>query len=131
MKTNLTRHSREEILDLYRAVSAKLGKPPGLEKFCSEANLKSSEVSYYWASPGELTKEAGLQPNEFIERLPDPEVFDDYAKVCLHLGKVPSQKQLRITQRELKARTYTVYTRDGSIQAFQKKQLPQMISRQF
>jgi hypothetical protein len=121
MKTNSTRRSREEILDLYRAVSSKLGKPPGLEKFCTEAHLKHAEVYYYWASPGELSKEAGLQPNEYIERLPDADVFCDYAKVCLHLGKVPSQKQIRITQRELKTRTHTIYTRDGSIQAFQKK----------
>jgi len=120
MKTNLTRRSREEILDLYRAVSAKLGKPPGLGKFCSEANLKSSEIYYYWASPGALTKEAGLEPNEYIERLPDEEVYADYAKVCLHLGKVPSPNQLRIAQRELKTRTHSVFNRDGSIQNFQK-----------
>src|ERR1017187_10280074 len=121
MKTNSTRRSREEILDLYRAVSAKSGKPPGLDRFCTEAHLKHSEVYYYWPSPGELTKEAGLQPNEYTERLPDAEVCADYAKVCLHLGKIPGQKQIRISQRELKTRTHTIYYRDGSIQAFQKK----------
>ena len=120
MKTNLKRRSREEIVDLYRSVSAKLGKPPGVERFCSEVNIKASEIYYHWASPSELTKEANLEPNKYIERLPDNEVFGDYAKVCLHLGKVPRQKQLRITQRGLKTRTHTVYVRDGSIQAFQK-----------
>ena len=116
-----TRRSQEEILDLYRAVSTKLGKPAGLERFCSEANLKQAEVYYYWASPAELAKEAGLQPNKKTERLPDSDVFADYAKVCIDLGKVPSMHQLRIAQRKSDVRTHTVYYRDGSIQVFQKK----------
>lgn len=120
MKTN-SRHSKQEILDLYRAVSAKFGETPGLGRFCSEAGLKRSEIMYYWASPAQLTKEAGFKPNEYTERLQDEAVFNDYAKVCLDLGKIPSSRQLRITQRELKTRTHTVYNRDGSIQAFQKR----------
>src|ERR1035438_6189009 len=94
------RRSREEILDLYRACQAKFGRVPGIASFCKATSLKKSEVEYYWARWNALVKEAGGQPNEFVSRLSDEEVFADYAKVCLHLRKIPTEKELRIARSE-------------------------------
>jgi len=115
------RHTRQEILELYKACQAKLGEPPGIDRFCKMAKLKPSEISYYWPRPTALTKEVGAIPNEFGFKLPDQVVFQDYPCVCLHLGKIPTQNELRIAQRELETKTHTVYSRHGDIYAFQDR----------
>jgi len=117
----MTRHSRDEIIELFRACQAKLGKVPGHEAFRKETGVKLSEVNYYWPTFSKLVKEVGGKTNEFMARLPDDVVFREYGRVCLHLGKIPTEKELRITQRELKTRTHSVRTRDGSIWAFREK----------
>jgi hypothetical protein len=115
------RRTKEELLDLYRACQAKLDDDPGITKFCNLAKVKQSEIKYYWPTPTAFIIEAGGMPNDFGVRLPDNVVFEDYARVCIHLGKVPTQNALRIAQRELKTRTHTVYSRESSIDAFQEK----------
>ena len=89
--------------------------------FCSMAKLKPSEISYYWPRATALTKEVGAIPNEFKSKLPDEVVFQDYTRVCLHLGKIPTQTELRIAQRELETKTSMVYDRHGDIYAFQDR----------
>ena len=115
----IKRHTKQEILELYKACQAKLGEPPGIDRFCRMAKLKPSEISYYWPRPTALTKEVGAIPNEFGSKLPDEVVFQDYTRVCIHLGKIPTQTELRIAQRELETKTSTVYDRHGDIYRFQ------------
>jgi hypothetical protein len=112
------RHSKQEILDLYRACQAKIGKAPGKDRFCKMTGLKLAEIDYYWPRPSALLQEAGAKPNEFNQKLPDEEVFEEYARVCLYLNKIPTSGDLRIAQRELKTKTSTVYERHGSLELF-------------
>lgn len=112
------RRSREEILDVYRACQAKLGRAPGKEAFCKMSGIKLSEINYYWPRPSALIEEAGFQPNELQSKLPDDVVFQDFARVCLHIGKIPTHNELRIAQRELGTKTFTAYTRFGSNSEF-------------
>lgn len=115
------RRSREEILDLYRACQGKLGNPPGKDKFCKMSGVKPSEIAYYWPRPGALIQEAGFQPNELQPKLPDEVVFHDFARVCQHIGKIPTHNELRIAQRELGTKTFTAYTRFGNSSEFQAR----------
>lgn len=115
------RRSRDEIIELFRACQSKLGRVPGHEVFCKETGVKLSEVNYYWPTFSKLVKEVGGEANEFVAKLPDDVVFREYSQVCLHLGKIPTDRELRIAQRELKTRTHSVRTRDGSIRAFLEK----------
>ena len=117
----MTRRSRDEIIELFRACQAKLGETPGHRVFTKETGVKMSDVEYYWPKFGKLVEEAGGQTNKFKERLVDDDVFREYAQVCLHIGKIPTEKELRIAQRELKTRTHSVNTREGSIWAFREK----------
>src|SRR6266446_4094144 len=78
------RRSREEIIDLFRTCQATLGKTPGIAVFCKLTGVKRSEVDYFWTRPSKLTLEAGGNPNKFASRLPDEEVFQEYARVCQH-----------------------------------------------
>jgi hypothetical protein len=41
------RRTKQEILDLYKACQAKLGEPPGIDRFCKMAKLKPSEIRTY------------------------------------------------------------------------------------
>ena len=115
------RRSKQEILELYRALVDKLGKPPGIQTFCKATRIGIEDVEYYWPRTSSLVKEAGHIPNVFNTRLSDDDVFRDYAQVCLHLGKIPTTRELKISQRELKTRTSTVYSRLGSINRFQDR----------
>lgn len=115
------RRSREEILELFRACQAKLGEAPGLDRFCKMTGLKPSEVYYYWPRPSAFVREAGSEPKKFRSRYSDDEVFEDYARVCLHLGKIPAKGEFRIAQRELKTKTHSVYVRHGSIEEFHNR----------
>jgi hypothetical protein len=115
------RHNKEEIFELYKACQEKLGKSPGIERFCKMAKLRKSEVMYYWPTPAALTKEAGGVPNKFGSKLSDEIVFQDYARVCLHLEKIPTEGELRITQREIGTKTHRAHSRHGGIKAFQDR----------
>ena len=75
------RHSKQEILELYKACQAKLGEPPGIDRFCKMAKLKPSEISYYWPRTTALTKEVGATPNEFGSKLPAEVVFKDLSSL--------------------------------------------------
>src|SRR6266496_2974536 len=115
------RRSRQEILELFQACQTKLGRTPGAPAFYKTAGVKNSEVLYYWPSHSALAKEAGGQPNKFKGRLDDSVVFEGYAKICMHVGKIPSRGEYRIAERELDTQTHSVYTREGSIRAFREK----------
>jgi hypothetical protein len=94
---------------MFRASCVKLGRVAGRQSFCRLTGIKPAEISYYRPRHSALTEEAGVRPNQLTARLSDEEVFREYARVCLHLGKIPTHNELRITQRELKTKTHTVY----------------------
>jgi Holliday junction resolvase len=120
------RPSREEIVDLFRACAAKnRGEAPGKELFRKTCGITEAQVKYHFWKGGytELAQEAGLQPNLFKQvRLDDDQIFNDYAKICLHIQSVPNVRQLRGAQRELGTRTHTVETRfGGGLEEFQQR----------
>ena len=112
------RHSRQEILDIFRACQATLGRAPGKDVFCKTSGLKLSEIDYHWPTFRALVQEAGAQPNEFQSKLPDEVVFQDFARVCQHVGRIPTEKELRIAQRSLGTKTHTAYKRFGNNREF-------------
>jgi hypothetical protein len=95
----MTRRSKDEIIELFRACQTKLGKTPGHRVFTKKTGVKMSAVEYYWPTFDKLVLEAGGDTNEFKARLPDDVVYREYVQVCLHLGHIPTEKELRIAQR--------------------------------
>ncbi len=113
------RPTREEILDKYRAWTEKLGKPPGMAKFCKVAGVTLPEIKFYWYPPNTVAVEAGEVPASFNERLPDDVIYSDFAKVCLHIGKIPmSEEHAYIAQRALQIPVRNMYTRRKGKAAF-------------
>ena len=114
------RRSREEILESYKACAAQLGRTPGIGLLEKMTGFKRNEVAYYWPRQEALAVAAGLSPNEWPEEKLDlNELFSEFAKVCNHIKKVPTNIELRIAQREIGTRTHTVYDRFESIEEFQ------------
>lgn len=112
------RPQRDQILALFRKCTEELGRPPGSDRFCKMAKLRPADVLYYWPRHSDLVREAGQTPNKTSVIIPEEELFSDYARVCLHLGHVPTLQELRIATRKLRTRTHTVYTRFGTIDEF-------------
>lgn len=112
------RLSREEILERFRACVHKLGRAPGMARFCKTAHVTQADVFYYWPRLGDLAKEVGAAPNRFNTAMPETELFTDFARVCLHLGKIPNRNELRIATRELGTRTHNAFERFGTTSAF-------------
>ncbi len=99
------RRSRDEILQAFRSATATLGVAP---RFAKLTGIKPSAVQYYWPRHSDLAREAGATPSEWQQPLTDEVLFEDYAKVCLHLQKIPTSRELEIATRELKTRTHSI-----------------------
>jgi len=89
--------------------------------FCKTAGITDADWRYYWPRPSDFVQEAGFPPNKFKTRYPDADVFGDYARVRLHLKKLPTKGELQIATRELGTRTHRVYDRFGGISEFVKR----------
>jgi hypothetical protein len=132
-RSSAKRHSREEIIDLFRACAAKNGgKTPGIRVFEKTCGVTEAQVVYHFWKGGytELAQEAGLEPNQRQVRLDDDQVFSDYAKICLDIRRVPNTRELHGAQRNLGTRTHSVRKRfEGGYDEFQYR-FRQWLARQ-
>lgn len=123
-RVSTRRRTREEVIELFRACAAKLHRTPGEAEFEKMCGIPRKDVRHRFWKGGysELAASAGLQPNTLTQRFEDAAVFQDYAKVCLHIGRIPSETQLRGATREFRTKTSTVYLRfAGGIAEFQER----------
>lgn len=123
-KLSTRRRSREEIIELFRACAAKLNRTPGAAEFERTCGISVTDIRrHFWKSGyTELAEAAGLPPNTLRQRLEDDQVFEDYAKICLHIGRIPSGVQLQGATRELGTKTWSVKSRfAGGTAEFQER----------
>lgn len=116
------RLSKVEILDRFRTCCQKLGKTPGRTTFSKAANVPVADIRYHWGRFSNLVTTGGATPQAWRIKIPETEVFVKYAKICTHLGKIPTSDELRIAARDLKTPMATVYgKRFGSIGEFDRR----------
>jgi hypothetical protein len=115
--------SREEILEKYRACAEQLGRVPGLRVLEGKTGIKKSEIDYYWPTPAALAREAGLPPNLLKTAIPEDQLMEAYARICLQLKKVPTTNEFRIAIRDRSSFSENTFKRPygGSIPALQKR----------
>jgi hypothetical protein len=113
------RPSRDDILERFKACTQKLGKTPGIAQFCRLTGVKAWDVGYYWPNQTALAREAGVPANTMQQRIPDRDVFEAFARICLYVGKIPTKGELLIAGRELGERTAAILKR-GPLPAFRK-----------
>jgi len=112
------RPTRQEILRRYRDCATKLGRVPGEETFCKMSGISRHHIYHYWPRISDLTLEACGARNQFNAAVPEAKLFADYARICLHLKKIPGRNELLITARELGMRLGGVSDRFGTLAAF-------------
>ncbi len=111
---------KEEVLKKYRACCKKLGRTPGLRVFCQLTGLRQGDVYFHWPIFADLVREVGGQPNQLPPPQSDEQIFRDYARVCVHLGRVPGQRELHQTGRQIGARVRSIYRRFGARAEFHR-----------
>lgn len=113
MSTNQNkRRSKQEILELYQLSMKEKGRSIGRQSFCEWANLKQSELNYYWPRHSDLIIEAGGQPNTLNSKSSEDLLFNEYARVCLHLKKIPTSDELKIADRSFGSKTSPLRNRN-------------------
>jgi hypothetical protein len=80
--------------------------------------VKKGDIDRYWPRFSKLRETVGAPVNKFDNRLSHETVFNDYARICLHLGKIPTRAELDIAQRKLGTKTSTVKKRFGGNREF-------------
>jgi hypothetical protein len=115
--------SREEILEKYESCAKQLGRAPGLGALEKMVGIKKSEIDYYWPRLAALAREAGLPPNFLATAIPEDQLLEAYARICLQLKKVPTKTEFRIAIRDYGSFSETTFKRPygGTILALQER----------
>jgi hypothetical protein len=92
------------------------------------AGVRAADVHFYWPKIADLTREVGGTPSVLVGPMTEDLLFRDYARVCLHLGKIPSTSELRKATRELGTRTHIVFAKFGCISEFDRRFLEWLIN---
>jgi FokI, cleavage domain len=111
--SNSSRLSEGVILDRMRRAIREKGSPPGATVFEKQYDVPKIDVKYYWGNHSALVVAAGDVPNPPKTKIPEPDVFREYVKVCRHCKCIPTLFQLRIATRELKTHTHKVQAHGG------------------
>lgn len=93
---------RETIInEIKRLASENGGKPPGRRYFATETGIGDSEwYGKIWSRWNEAVEEAGFEPNNRAEKHPTETVLENYATICRHFGRPPTNPEIRIYARE-------------------------------
>lgn len=93
---------RETIInEIRRIADAQEGRAPGKVQFQRETGIKESDWSgKIWVRWNDAVIEAGLEPNERQGRFDDELLLCQYAEICRHFRRPPTNPELRLFVRE-------------------------------
>lgn len=119
MQLRASRMKKQHILDeIMRTAVENGGQPLGRQRFLEATGIRESDWSgKYWARWNDAVQEAGLEPNQMQDAIPDEQLFVHYAGLIRELGHIPTSPEVR-----LKARSspdfpsHNVFARLGSKQ---------------
>lgn len=91
---------RERILAEIIRTHSDLGVVPGMKTFQNHTGILEREwKGKIWARWSDAVKEAGLEPNKLSVRLPEDDILQGFAEICLEFNKLPTDDELRILRR--------------------------------
>jgi hypothetical protein len=112
---------KQFILERMQAAIHQDGKAPGAAAFENKWGVKAVHRKRYWPTHSRLVEDAGAKANQPLDKIPENDLFHEYARVCLHYGHIPTLAELKIATRELGTRTGTVQSRFGTLAEFNQK----------
>lgn len=73
------------------------GRPPGFVLFSRETGIGEHQWrGKFWARWSDAIAEAGLQPNQWTERLASSDVLKSLITVCRHYGRLPTVAEIKM-----------------------------------
>ena len=89
------------IAEIRRLAAANGGKAPGVQAFKSQTGIGESKWrGVYWTKWGDALEEAGLSANEWTQRHDTFQLTEQFARITLELGHVPTWAELALLRRE-------------------------------
>lgn len=93
--------NKEHILEQIRVLAtANAGRPPGSQRFLTETGIRDHEWGRYWARWGDALIEAGFNPNEWVQELPDEDLLEKLAVFARELGRFPVVREMALRARQ-------------------------------
>jgi hypothetical protein len=88
-------NKQEIVNEIKRLAAADSDRPPGEMLFASETGLRQHEwKGKYWATWGAALRDAGFEPNKWVEAFDDTYLIEKYIELIRELGKIPSTAEL-------------------------------------
>ncbi len=94
--------TREHIIDEIKRVAAENGgKSPGRKLFENTTGIREGEwFGVFWPRWSDALAAAGLKPNKKSAKLSTQLVLEEFARIVKHLGKIPTNPEIRMYARE-------------------------------
>jgi hypothetical protein len=95
--------SREEILsEIRKFVAANDGEVPGERTFAAASSIRPSAwKGRYWARWTDAVREAGHDPKEMTQKIPEGELLEKLAAFITNLGHFPVRDEINIHARKV------------------------------
>src|SRR5438552_3298999 len=83
--------------EIKRCAAANGGVPPGWRKFRTETGIGEKDwLGKHWARWSEALRDAGFESNQFNEPYTEDELREQYAKMTLEFGRLPTDRDIRL-----------------------------------
>lgn len=93
--------TKDEILaQIRRAAADNGGQPLGRDRFQQATGIGEHDWGRYWARFGDAVREAGFEPNKFNPAFEHEHLMESLAAVTRELGRVPTDRELRIRRHQ-------------------------------
>lgn len=88
------------IAEIKKIAAANAGRPPGEKLFCSETGVRQHEWrGRYWARWGDAIRDAGFEPNKWVEAFPESLLIEKYVELARDLGRLPTISEIQLRAR--------------------------------
>ena len=102
--------------EIKRTADANGGIPLGTARFATETGIKQSDwFGIHWPRWSDAQREAGFEPNQLTESYDIKKLLEQYAKLVLELGRLPTSSDLRFQANKVPSfPSHTTFARVGS-----------------
>src|SRR5476649_2571492 len=92
--------TKQQIIDeIKRTAESNGGRPLGQLRLQKETGIGPYDWGQFWARYGDLTKEAGFEPNQFKSGYDEDLIIEKFIGLIRRLGKFPTQPEIRLARK--------------------------------
>jgi hypothetical protein len=92
--------TKDFILSEIRRVTSQLGRPPGAAEFLGQTGIKEWDwKGKHWARWGDALAEAGYEPNQWNQAIPEEQVLQSLAALVREHRRFPTKAEMMLKRR--------------------------------